>query len=101
VKPMDSNDECIHAEMWWKMQASFLVLSERWCQRECVRECVREMMSESVRARLSERVCQRACQRVSESDCQRLRIRVSLCQSGLHVKCVCLFVCFNHFAFGC
>jgi hypothetical protein len=57
---MDSSGERIYAEMWsadwrWKMQASFLVLLERFflvrfllClgELECQREHVREIMSE-------------------------------------------------------
>jgi hypothetical protein len=93
VKPMDSNDECIHAEMWWKMQASFHVLSERWCQRECVRECVRELMSESVRVRLSD--CQRECVREHVRECQSQIVRD--CVSEFHcVRAGCMssvFVC--------
>jgi hypothetical protein len=60
VQQMDSGGECIYGEMWtadwwWKMQASFLVLSVRLflvrfslClgELECQREHVREIISE-------------------------------------------------------
>jgi len=62
----------------------------------CQRDYVRENKSESVRVKFSERAWQRACQRAwqrllqraSESDCQKLRVRVSLGQGGSHVKSV-------------
>jgi len=79
VKQLDSNGECIYAELWtadwWcKTQASFLVLSERECQREHVRETVSEG----------------TCQRASESDCQREHVRehVTECVRERHSQIV-------------
>jgi len=71
VKRMDSNSEYIYAELWtaewwWKTQASFLVVSERACERECVK------------GTMSERTSQRA----SESDFQRERAREHVRERG-------------------